>query len=79
MGKTSLISSDNCLCNMGIVKDIVGLYKHNYDENAQAPLDMPDGCYTLERIYKKLLQMDLRNIYEHQKTRQEFNSRFNQL
>ncbi|KAI5438550.1 hypothetical protein KIW84_024329 [Lathyrus oleraceus] len=64
MGRTSMISSKTCLTNMGIFKDVDGLYKHTDVENAYAPPPAPGGGYTLELIYNKIHEMDILHSYE---------------
>lgn len=54
-----MISSNTCLKNMGIFKDVDGLYKHTDAENVYAPPPTPVGGYTLELIYNKLHEMDI--------------------
>ncbi|CAI8614103.1 unnamed protein product [Vicia faba] len=61
MGRTSIISSNTFLKNMGIFKDVNGIFKHTVVEDVVAPLLAPEGGYTMEFIYNKLYEMDLRH------------------
>lgn len=73
MGRTSMISSNTCLKNMGIFKDVYGLYKHTDAENVYAPPSAPEGGYTLELIYNKLHEMDIRHSSELRAMRSNIN------
>ncbi|KAI5443430.1 hypothetical protein KIW84_012174 [Lathyrus oleraceus] len=73
MGRTSMISSNTCLKNMGIFKDIDGLYKHRNAENVYAPPFTPKGGYTLEFIYNKLHKMDIHHSSELRAMRSDIN------
>lgn len=59
MERTSMISSNTCLKNMGIFKDVDGLYKHTDTENLYLSPPAPEGGYTLELIYNKIHEMDI--------------------
>lgn len=59
-----MISNNTCLKNMGIFKDADGLYKHTDAENVYALPPAPIGGYTLELIYNKLHEKDIRHSSE---------------
>lgn len=73
MGKTSMISSNTCLKNMGIFKDIDGTYKHTNAENVYAPPPAPEGGYTLELLYSKIHEMDIHHSSKLQSMRSNLN------
>jgi hypothetical protein len=58
---------------MGIFKDIDGLYKHTNTENVYAPHLAPIGGYTLELIYNKIHEMDIRHSSELRAMRSDIN------
>lgn len=49
---------------MGIFKDVDGLYKYTDEENVYAHPSAPEGGYTLELIYNKIHEMDIRHSSE---------------
>ncbi|KAL5097355.1 hypothetical protein RYX36_001682 [Vicia faba] len=65
MGKTSLITSQNCRKNMRIFKDVDGIYIHSDIEDVVAPPPALEGGNTMELIYNKLTQIDIQNTVEH--------------
>lgn len=73
MGRTSMISCNTCLKNMGIFKDVDGLYKHTDTKNIYAPPPTPEGGYTLELIYNKIHKMDIRHSSELRAMRSNIN------
>ncbi|KAL5054960.1 hypothetical protein RYX36_035642, partial [Vicia faba] len=59
MGKTSVFTGGNWSKNMGIFKDVDGIFKPTDAENVYAPPPALEGGQTMEFIYNKLHDMDL--------------------
>ncbi|KAI5432725.1 hypothetical protein KIW84_020141 [Lathyrus oleraceus] len=59
--------------NFNQLKDVDGLYKHTDAENVYAPPPSPVGGYTLELIYNKLHEMDIRHSSELRAMRSNIN------
>ncbi|CAI8612886.1 unnamed protein product [Vicia faba] len=73
MGKTSIVTIRNCLKNMEIFKDVDGIFKHTDVENVYTLRLAPEDGYTMEFLYKKLHEMDLRHSSELSVIRDDLN------